>query len=685
MTVSINFSGNDGNLIVPGGNSSTSSQRATSSRAGEEDDGIIITPSPSSIVIKTRLMKGTKQGQLTFENDNDDAYVPPSIADICNDGNAASSTANNETKVFLNICSHQLIAKPCQRKALDEDTGKEIDGWRLPMAMGELRPCYDKSNNAAIVADCILAPEVVEEMKSDSNHLHFICDLVIQAASRKFGRTVFGGRELDKRYKLPRMKYVGYVDEVTGLPINSIHEYSTPPPQSSLLCHEPYDGPTTIQKASVAKQRVKGHGGKKTLIIEEMDSNPTKSVVRVTEKSLTSPLKKLSSLLVDESAHSKEVSHFRIELLMAAGDGRKDCRMPLFDFLRLVTTQEDGFPPSQHQLTSSSLREMIRNPNVKQSCDNNDTEKEDHVHKSQLLKAPIPYGFTNDTTELLQSAGFDVVDDQRSWTLIAKVSSISSEMANLPIISTTVVDLSTFLLRVVSTTGDAKTTDCVLPFPVDTRHSLITTSFNSCQNNVDEVMEIRMPLLHSALYPNHGPDPGTPQFEILHALSSGVDKIFFDKGAVDGRPVIDSSTTVKEVATKDEIQSDSYNIRDVNAKAMMGQVVDKEDSRDDVDETQHQHQKLPEDAFHSQDILSRHYLQQQQDNIEMRRSMATNKDNICRDADEANVEYINVDDFRIKPPVAPRMLNGGGTDSSAGSGGSSCVTTVNNDLILGLV
>jgi hypothetical protein len=578
--------------------------------------------------------------------------------------------------VFLNICSHQLIAKPCQRKALDEDTGKEIDGWRLPMAMGELRPCYDKSNNAAIVADCILAPEVVEEMKSDSNHLHFVCDLVIQAASRKFGHTVFGGRELDKRYKLPRMKYVGYVDEVTGLPISSIHKYSTPPPQSSLLCHERDDGPTTIQKASVAKQRVKGHGGKKTLIIEEMDSNPTKSPGRVTEKSLPSPLKKLSSLFVDESTRSKEVSHFRIELLMAAGDGCQDCRMPLFDFLKLVTNQAT----SQHQLTSLSLREMIRNPDLKQSCDDNDTEKGDIVHKSQLLKAPIPYGFTNDTTELLRSAGFDVVDDQRSWTLIAKVSSISSEMAKLPIISTTVVDLSTFLLRIVSTTGDAKTTDCVLPFPVDARHTLITPTYNSCQNNVDHVMEIRMPLLHSALYPNHGPDPGTPQFEILHALSSGVDKSVFDKGAVDGRPIIDSSTTVKAVATKDGIQSDSYIIRDANASQ-----VDKEDSRDDVDETQQHHQQLPEDAFHSQDMLSRHYLQQQQDNIEMRRSMATNKDNICCGADEANVEYINVDDFRIKPPVAPRMLNRGGTDSSAGSGGSSCVTTVSNDLILGLV
>lgn len=665
-------------IIVPGGNSSTSSQRVTSSRAGEEGDGgIIITPSPSSIVIKTRLVKGK------FENDIDDVYVPPSISGICTGDSAVSNTTNDETKVFLNICSHQLIAKPCQRKALDEETGKEIDGWRLPMAMGELRPCYDKLNNAAIVADCILAPEVVEEMKSDSKYLHFVCDLVIQAASRKFGHTVFGGRELDKRYKLPRIKYVGYVDEVTGLPISSIHDECSPPPsQSLLLRHESDAGPTTIQKATVARQRVKGHGGKKAFIIEEIDSGPTKSH-EVMEKCLTSPLKKVSSLLVNESAHSKEVSHFHIELLMAAGDGCQGCHIPLFDFLRLVTNQEHGVPPSQHQL-KSALRELIRNPDLKQLCDDDDDEKDDHVHKSQRLKAPIPYDFMNNTTELLKSGGFDVVDDQRSWTLIAKVSSISSEIIKVPIISTTVVDLSTFLLHVVSTTGDSKTTDCVLPFPVDTRHSLITASYNSCQNNGDEVMEIRMPLLQSALCPSQGSDPGTPQFEILHALSSGVDKSIVHTEAVDGRQIIDSSTTVKAEGTKDEIQPDSYNIRNANAKTMVVGQVDKEDGRDDVDKTQQQHQQqLPEDAFHSQDILSRHYLQQQQDNIEMRRSMATNKDSTGRGADGADVEYINVDDFRLKPAAVPLMLSRGGSDSS--SGGNSCVATVNNDLILELV
>ena len=56
--------------------------------------------------------------------------------------------------------------------------------------------------NAAIAADCILNPAVVREMISDPNHLHFVCDLVVQCASRKFGHAWFGGRDLDRRFKV---------------------------------------------------------------------------------------------------------------------------------------------------------------------------------------------------------------------------------------------------------------------------------------------------------------------------------------------------------------------------------------------------------------------------------------------------------------------------------------------------
>ena len=84
----------------------------------------------------------------------DDSYVPPSLSSIYDRSNTRDTESAQdkvETKVFLSVVIHPLIAIPDQRKGLDEQTGKEIDGWRLPMSMGGLRPCYDKMGNTAIV------------------------------------------------------------------------------------------------------------------------------------------------------------------------------------------------------------------------------------------------------------------------------------------------------------------------------------------------------------------------------------------------------------------------------------------------------------------------------------------------------------------------------------------------------
>jgi len=229
-------------------------------------------------------MKDKNQGHFSFDADDGSpgsgtSYVPPSLSTIyassridtpatTRDDEQQSNEDNkhDESKVFLNICTHSLIAIPQQRKGLDDQTGKEIDGWRLPMSMGDLRPCYDKGGNAAIVADCILNPKVVREMNSDPNHFQFVCDLVVQCASRKFGRTWFGGHELDRRFKLPKMRYAGYVDEATGLPILPRGGVES----ESLLGD--LSGVDMEQKPAVAKQRVKGHGGK-SAIIEEVESS----------------------------------------------------------------------------------------------------------------------------------------------------------------------------------------------------------------------------------------------------------------------------------------------------------------------------------------------------------------------------------------------------------------------------
>ncbi|KAL3780975.1 hypothetical protein ACHAW5_010430 [Stephanodiscus triporus] len=129
MEISIDYAGiDDDGIIVPSVTPSTTSRRATArASGGGEEDGVVITPDPSGIVIKTRLTRKGRDGRSTFFMNDDsshDVYVPPSLSGICNFGSPMDGGEDGDgTKVFVNICTHPLIASPGQRKGLDERTG----------------------------------------------------------------------------------------------------------------------------------------------------------------------------------------------------------------------------------------------------------------------------------------------------------------------------------------------------------------------------------------------------------------------------------------------------------------------------------------------------------------------------------------------------------------------------------
>ena len=560
---------NDNNIVIPGQSSSStpsSSLSAKNQYHNDDDDGVVITPDPSSIVIKTRLMKENRSN----DNRDYDSYVPQSLSSIY----SASTTLGedkNDTKVFLNICTHPLIATPGKRKGLDEQTGTEVDGWRLPMSMGELRPCYDKGGNAAIVADCILNPSIVREMNVDSNYLHFVCEVVIQCACRKFGY------EFDRRFKLPKMKYAGYVDETTNLPIL---------PESMMMI----DGTMTAgtdgsQKAVVAKQRVKGHGGNKSPIIEEVESisdhHPKSNIDSFNDK--------------ESSREEMSKAEFHIELFI--GDGNQKSCMPLFDYLRLSANEDNDIVPQGQP--STTLREMIKSPNLKPCGDTNEKRRM-MLHESQLLDAPLPF----DIKRLLHSSStqlpcsFDAVENSTSskWRITAKCSIIISSNTHKSINllkATPTVDLSAFLLVV--STNDGVKTECILPFPVDTHKT------NTTYNPTTGLLEVQMPLLENALNIDDGPDPGTKQWELRHALGGG--SISKSGSAV----YVDD----KKGDTGENESSSNESTRDVFSSYFLGGVNTNGNNKDSSDIGDEAEGPLPQDAFHSQDVLSRHLLQQQ--------------------------------------------------------------------------
>eukprot|EP00804_Cyclotella_cryptica_P015420 CCRYP_008036-RA/>CCRYP_008036-RA protein AED:0.30 eAED:0.29 QI:0/-1/0/1/-1/1/1/0/582 len=425
-----------GNIMLPGRESELSSNpKAVDSK----DQGVIITPEPS-IVIKTRLLKASNN-----TNFSDDSAA--SILNIACDGSIENSLNNFQTKVFINICTHPLICLPTKRKTIDEETKNEVDGWHLPMSMGELRPCFDKSGNAAIVADCIMNPSVVQDMNDDPNHFHFVCDLVIQCATKKFSKTCFGGLEIDKRYKVPKMKYAGYVDEVTGLPT----DFKTNQPNAS-------------SRSVVAKQRVKGNGGRRP-ILEELNSTPT-------------PTRSGNLFNTSECRPQSSRSLHLIPIELFVEDSSKEC-IPLSEFLIDVAK---GLSPG-------ALAKRIMSPDLKAIVTDGSSG---NLHASQLLLVPIPYVYhpSQTTSSALSSAS----------GIVAKCIDATADI---------IVNLSAFQL-VLSSPYHSKT-ECVLPFPVDSHRTSCT--FNAAT----KTLKISMPLLHI-----EGPDPGTKQWEIANALSRDV-------------------------------------------------------------------------------------------------------------------------------------------------------------------
>ena len=130
---------------------------------------------------------------------------------------------NLQTKVFINVCTHELIDKPGVKKKLD-DKGEEIEGINIPMSVGANRKGNlfqyitqhaniimfvdkDKAGVECYVYDIIVNSAVLAECKEDKTgkHRDFICQLAIQSLEQKYNE------DLDRRYTLPKLKYMGTI------------------------------------------------------------------------------------------------------------------------------------------------------------------------------------------------------------------------------------------------------------------------------------------------------------------------------------------------------------------------------------------------------------------------------------------------------------------------------------------
>lgn len=109
----------------------------------------------------------------------------------------------DDKKIFINICMHEDVDMPSVKKKLD-DKGESIEGMNIPMSVGPVKACKDKAEIECHVIDIIVHPNVILDAIEDSTgkYRDFVCQLGIQSIEQKYKMDV------DKRYKLPKMKYM---------------------------------------------------------------------------------------------------------------------------------------------------------------------------------------------------------------------------------------------------------------------------------------------------------------------------------------------------------------------------------------------------------------------------------------------------------------------------------------------
>lgn len=100
-----------------------------------------------------------------------------------------------DKKYFINVCSHEDIAEPAEDKRLDEH-GEEVEGVSVPVSIGPEKHEKDNKGDECVVVDCVIHPSMADRRD-------FVCLLAITYVEQKYSL------ELDRKYKLPRLKYKG--------------------------------------------------------------------------------------------------------------------------------------------------------------------------------------------------------------------------------------------------------------------------------------------------------------------------------------------------------------------------------------------------------------------------------------------------------------------------------------------
>mmetsp|Transcript_19776 Transcript_19776/g.41093 ORF Transcript_19776/g.41093 Transcript_19776/m.41093 type:complete len:747 (-) Transcript_19776:64-2304(-) len=236
-------------------------------------------------------------------------------------------------KVFINVCTHEKVTEPRTVKRLNEK-GEEVEGLSVPVAVSSVRR-GGKGGPDSITFDCVVNEFVITEIGKDASggYRDFICQLVMQYVEQKSAKKVEDGGlgegnelRIDKRYKLPKLKYHAYVDEA-----------------GKVVDPDDLKDALKSKKAGCAKQWVR-EAGKGEKGISEVDTDRKKAKPKQHKKEVKKP--PMSNRKVGISLGVETSDGTEVPLLEHAAELGEECEMS-----DLPKPNPDGITESQLLMT----------------------------------------------------------------------------------------------------------------------------------------------------------------------------------------------------------------------------------------------------------------------------------------------------------------------------------------------
>ena len=143
-----------------------------------------------------------------------------------------SSSSSQSRKVFINVCTSAHVGAPKHVTRLNS-SGEAVSGLSVPVAVGPPR-FGGKGGLSSLTFDVVVSAAVIAECDADETgqYRDFVCQLVMDYVEQKSAKDIndgglapdgtakagktFAGVKLDRRYKLPKLKYHCYVVDADG-------------------------------------------------------------------------------------------------------------------------------------------------------------------------------------------------------------------------------------------------------------------------------------------------------------------------------------------------------------------------------------------------------------------------------------------------------------------------------------